>query len=65
MPIKFIEMIKSGHNNTQLCSKVHNEYAKMVNNVGVSCGSPLGAYLFIIYVGHIMNSYIRKARNTL
>ena len=53
MPISFINMIKIGQNNNQLRSKVNGDYSQLINNnIGVFQGSPLSAYLFIIYADH-------------
>ena len=58
LPVAFINMIKIGHNNNQLCSKINGEYSNLINNnVGVFQGSPLSAYLFIIYADYIMKQY--------
>ena len=58
-------MVKIWHSNNQLRSKVNNEYTSMTNNNIVGCrGSPLSAYLSIIYAVHIMNSYIKMAKET-
>ena len=57
-------MIKIGHNNNQLCSKINGEYSQLVdNNIGVFQGSPLSPILFIIYADHIMNNYSKSIKN--
>merc|ERR1712112_748961 len=69
LPISFINMIKIGHDNNQLCSKVKGEYSKLINNnIGVFQGSPLSPILFIIYADYIMNKYnksIEKCSNKI
>ena len=62
-------MIKLLHNNNQLRSKVNGGYSQLINNnIGVFQGSPLSAYLFIIYADHIMKQYnksIKKHENNI
>ena len=51
-------MLKIGHGSNQLRSKINGDYSELIkNNIVVPQESPLIAYLFIIYVDHIMNEY--------
>ena len=64
LPISFIKMVKVGHNNNQLRSKVNGGYSQLINNnVGVFRRSPLRAYLFIIYADHITKQYNKSIKN--
>merc|ERR1712112_154893 len=69
LPLSFINMIKIGHENNQLCSKVKGEYSKLINNnIGVFQGSPLSPILFIIYADYIMSKYnksIKRCNNNI
>ena len=57
-------MIKLLHNNNQLRSKVNGGYSQLINNnIGVFQGSPLIAYLFIIYADHITKQYNKSIKN--
>ena len=57
-------MIKIGHNNNQLCSKINGEYSQLIkNNIGIFQGSPLSAYLFIIYDDRVMKRYNKSIKN--
>ena len=58
-------MLKIGHANNKLRSKINGEYSNLIkNNTGVFQGSPISAYLFIIYTDRIMNAYISSIKRT-
>ena len=65
LPIELIDLIKKGHTGNYLCSKINNQYTKLIkNNIGVFQGSPLSACLFIIYADYVMNEYKNEIKQT-
>ena len=56
-------MVKIGHNNNQLRSKINGEYSQLAdNNIGAFQGSPISPILFIIYADHIVNNYSKSIK---
>jgi len=58
LPLKMIQNIRNGHQNTTLMAKDKNQYGgKIKNNIGVFQGSAISALLFIIYLDDVMDDY--------
>ena len=56
--MKFIDIIIKGHTENTLVGKIDGKFGKeVVNNKGVSLGSPISALLYIIFADIIMGSY--------
>ena len=58
LPSNLIKIIRMGHQGTKLRPKNNGIIGeKVINNKGVFQGSPLSAYLFIIYIESMMEDY--------
>ena len=61
LPENLIKIIQIGHNGIKLCAKNNGKIgSKVNNNKGVFQGSPLSAFLFIIYIESMMEKYESK-----